>query len=46
MIAIFLGLDPFHSLDYDAELIVRNNISAEWDGDCILASTEILGLNL
>jgi hypothetical protein len=40
-LTIFLDLDLFHSLDYDTELIVRDNISAGWDGDCILASTEI-----
>ena len=37
----FLDLDLFHLLDYDTELIVRDNISAGWDGDCILASPEI-----
>ena len=37
----FLDLDLFHSLDYDIELIARDNMSAGWDGDCILASPEI-----
>ena len=40
-LTIFLDLDLFHSLDYDTELIVRDNLSAGWDGDCILASPEI-----
>ena len=40
-LTIFLDLDLFHSLDYDTELIVRDNTSAGWDGDCILASAEI-----
>ena len=39
----FLDLDLFHLLDYDSELIVRDNISAGWDGGCILASAEIWG---
>ena len=29
-LTIFLDLDLFHLLDYDAELIVRDNISAGW----------------
>ena len=39
----FLDLDLFHLLDYDTELIASGNISAGWDGACILASPEIWG---
>ena len=40
-LTIFLDLDLFHLLHYDTELIMRDNISVGWDGDCFLASTEI-----
>ena len=40
-LTIFLDLDLFRLLGCDTELIVKNNISAGWDGDYILASTGI-----
>ena len=40
-LTIFLDLDLFRLLGYDTELIVKGNISAGWDGDYILALTEI-----
>ena len=42
-LTIFLDLDLFRLLGYDTELIVKDNISAGWDGDYILASTGIWG---
>ena len=40
-LTIFLDLDLFRLLGCDTELIVKDNISAGWDGDYILASTGI-----
>ena len=40
-LTIFLDLDLFRLVGYDSELIVKDNISAGWDGDYILASTGI-----
>ena len=42
-LTIFLDLDLFLSLGYDTELIVRDNTLVGWDGECILAITEIWG---
>jgi hypothetical protein len=40
-LTIFLDLDLFRLLGCDTELIVKDNISAGWDGDCILVSIGI-----
>jgi hypothetical protein len=40
-LTIFLDPDLFRLLGCDTELIVKDNISAGWDGDYILASTGI-----